>query len=435
MRWGLLVGLMALVGFGSCLPTSSLSVDDYVSYAKGKPTKKAVGTAVIEEKHIVTNTTKRWVGYIKSKDGWQTTTENTDESFQKELVYVGLTGSTIRFLYREYRNDMARPAFSQDPVYDLSQSKLITFQNYKIRILEASNDFVKFVVISDGSGAAVDKWKDDPSGVVKEAKPDPISQATFDEKEFAPYSLNTKGTATISGQAFLKSKSGDVKYCAGNDVTALPSTTITREFWNLELYPNHPTPSPDPRVLQYARVVIANGEGRFRFESLPVGAYLLICRVDWYEGEKKVGGWAGARVDVAEKEQKDIIVRAIESELPIFAPSAARPDPAKPLTCGNGLFEKGEQCDKGKRNSDTAADMCRTNCTLPICGDNVVDANETCDDGNTLDGDGCPSSCIVAIKSCGNGAVDPGEQCDDGSANSEYGPCLPLCKLKPIQGK
>lgn len=30
------------------------------------------------------------------------------------------------------------------------------------------------------------------------------------------------------------------------------------------------------------------------------------------------------------------------------------------------------------------------------CGDRVVDAGETCDDGNVLDGDGCPSSCHVA---------------------------------------
>lgn len=100
-------------------------------------------------------------------------------------------------------------------------------------------------------------------------------------------------------------------------------------------------------------------------------------------------------------------------------------------TCGNGLFEKGEQCDRGKRNSDTIADMCRTNCTLPHCGDGIVDSIETCDDGNIADGDGCLASCVVANPNCGNGAVDPGEQCDDGSANSEMGPCLPLCKKKP----
>lgn len=103
--------------------------------------------------------------------------------------------------------------------------------------------------------------------------------------------------------------------------------------------------------------------------------------------------------------------------------------------CGDGLKDKSEQCDRGKDNSDIIADMCRTDCTLPHCGDSVVDSIETCDDGNAVDGDGCPSSCVVMGSNCGNGHVDPGEQCDDGSANSEYGPCLPVCRLKQTQIK
>src|SRR5262249_18055521 len=29
------------------------------------------------------------------------------------------------------------------------------------------------------------------------------------------------------------------------------------------------------------------------------------------------------------------------------------------------------------------------------CGNGIVDPGETCDDGNTLDGDNCPSSCVI----------------------------------------
>jgi cysteine-rich repeat protein len=36
---------------------------------------------------------------------------------------------------------------------------------------------------------------------------------------------------------------------------------------------------------------------------------------------------------------------------------------------------------------------CRTNCTIPRCGDGVLDGGEVCDDGNTIDGDGCSSTC------------------------------------------
>lgn len=34
----------------------------------------------------------------------------------------------------------------------------------------------------------------------------------------------------------------------------------------------------------------------------------------------------------------------------------------------------------------------------PGCGNGITDASETCDDGNTVDGDSCPSNCV--IKSC-----------------------------------
>lgn len=36
---------------------------------------------------------------------------------------------------------------------------------------------------------------------------------------------------------------------------------------------------------------------------------------------------------------------------------------------------------------------CRTDCTVPRCGDGIVDGGEICDDGNDDDGDGCSSDC------------------------------------------
>ncbi|MFT3772004.1 MAG: DUF4215 domain-containing protein [Minicystis sp.] len=39
------------------------------------------------------------------------------------------------------------------------------------------------------------------------------------------------------------------------------------------------------------------------------------------------------------------------------------------------------------------AAMCRTDCTVPRCGDGILDAGEVCDDGNTAGGDGCAADC------------------------------------------
>jgi cysteine-rich repeat protein len=52
------------------------------------------------------------------------------------------------------------------------------------------------------------------------------------------------------------------------------------------------------------------------------------------------------------------------------------------------------------------------------CHNGVVDPDETCDDGNFTNCDGCDNTCKTG---CGSGVVCPGEQCDDG--NTEDGDC------------
>jgi cysteine-rich repeat protein len=36
---------------------------------------------------------------------------------------------------------------------------------------------------------------------------------------------------------------------------------------------------------------------------------------------------------------------------------------------------------------------CRLNCSIPACGDGILDGGEVCDDGNTTGGDGCAANC------------------------------------------
>jgi cysteine-rich repeat protein len=44
-----------------------------------------------------------------------------------------------------------------------------------------------------------------------------------------------------------------------------------------------------------------------------------------------------------------------------------------------------------------------------VCGDEKVEEAEACDDGNNLDADGCEADC--SLPACGNGIIDPGELC------------------------
>ncbi|NUO52737.1 MAG: DUF4215 domain-containing protein [Polyangiaceae bacterium] len=36
---------------------------------------------------------------------------------------------------------------------------------------------------------------------------------------------------------------------------------------------------------------------------------------------------------------------------------------------------------------------CRLDCTVPFCGDGIMDGGEVCDDGNNVGGDGCSANC------------------------------------------
>lgn len=71
------------------------------------------------------------------------------DAFRYELLLQGASNKTLRLAYREFLNDMARPAFFQDATYDLDKFPMVVpFRNVRIEILEASNAGVKYRVLS-----------------------------------------------------------------------------------------------------------------------------------------------------------------------------------------------------------------------------------------------------------------------------------------------
>ena len=75
------------------------------------------------------------------------TTVYAPGSMKKEILYNGKSKDTIKITYREYVNDMARPAFYQDLNYDLVESKVIGFKGTQIEIIDATNSEIKYKVI------------------------------------------------------------------------------------------------------------------------------------------------------------------------------------------------------------------------------------------------------------------------------------------------
>jgi cysteine-rich repeat protein len=95
------------------------------------------------------------------------------------------------------------------------------------------------------------------------------------------------------------------------------------------------------------------------------------------------------------------------------------------------------------------ADLCEsTNTTTPgvwrlvisgtsvtaTCGDGLRQTGESCDDGNTMDGDSCPATCVGGASAvCGNNIIEAGEECDDGDRNPRDG-CDEDCQTEPFVG-
>lgn len=97
------------------------------------------------------------------------------------------------------------------------------------------------------------------------------------------------------------------------------------------------------------------------------------------------------------------------------------------ITCFGSV---NEECDEGAANADVAGATCRTDCTLPRCGDAVLDAGEECDDGNLVEDDGCNTRCL--LPACGDGTRQGAEECDDGN-DDDFDACRNDCR-RPFCG-
>jgi fibro-slime domain-containing protein len=126
--------------------------------------------------------------------------------------------------------------------------------------------------------------------------------------------------------------------------------------------------------------------------------------------------------------------------------------------CGDGMVTAGESCDDGNAlPGDGCTGLCATEpnfecppqggkCVSTLkCGDGKRSPGEACDDGNTTSGDGCAADCgtlesgwycptagepcMQSTGVCGDSRVQPGETCDDGGTADGDG-CSSNCRVE-----
>ena len=73
------------------------------------------------------------------------------DSFKYEVLYQGKIGNKIKISFREFKEDMARPAFTQDIEYELENdgTAIIGFKGLRVEVIKATNMNITYKVVKD----------------------------------------------------------------------------------------------------------------------------------------------------------------------------------------------------------------------------------------------------------------------------------------------
>lgn len=108
--------------------------------------------------------------------------------------------------------------------------------------------------------------------------------------------FNAEGTNSIEGSAFMRTKGGDVKTCAGYDVTLMPYSNYASErmtyiygnseegYRTLGLQRKYEFSNESAEYHKYSKDTKCDAQGEFEFNDLPDGDYYVIAGVQWQTG-------------------------------------------------------------------------------------------------------------------------------------------------------
>ena len=146
----------------------------------------------------------------------------------------------------------------------------------------------------------------------RRAPPPPLlARPTFPIAEYE--ALPKTGSGAVTGQAFLKTRGGDVKTGAGNKIYLYPVTSYL--LWD-EANSRSKKTSIDSRFYEFRRETIADASGRFTFKNVPNGDYKLTGEVTWQVPQvtkyssymSTQGGWITKMITVANGETTEIML-------------------------------------------------------------------------------------------------------------------------------
>ncbi len=110
-----------------------------------------------------------------------------------------------------------------------------------------------------------------------------VMHSSLTVDELIPWS--GRGSASLHGQAFLKTVGGDIKTCAESRVLLLPAIAYVEEF--LAKKKAGISMDEDLRLQPYIRATVCDAQGNFSFAELPDQRWYVLTSVTW--GVPRVG--------------------------------------------------------------------------------------------------------------------------------------------------
>jgi hypothetical protein len=74
--------------------------------------------------------------------------EDASDEYKQSIIYTGRENNIIKFTYREFMNDMARPAFTIDATYDMKDDNIIRFKGASLEVIKADNQIITYKLLS-----------------------------------------------------------------------------------------------------------------------------------------------------------------------------------------------------------------------------------------------------------------------------------------------
>lgn len=75
--------------------------------------------------------------------------DTSKDYYKQQFIYNGKSGSTLKFTYREFINDLARAAFTQELQYDTNESSTIGMKGLRLEVLKTTNTNIEYKILSN----------------------------------------------------------------------------------------------------------------------------------------------------------------------------------------------------------------------------------------------------------------------------------------------